>query len=119
VLLALPFRYRHEINCAREVMPGPSRDTLAKGLLITGWSVNGASASTAVPIRSGVSARNWAGWASTACVCNPVCDRWCLIGILLVTQKGEGGPSLPKRCPGSGSVRHMPVRVREAVVGWL
>jgi hypothetical protein len=28
VLLTLPFRYRHEINSAREAMPGRSRDAI-------------------------------------------------------------------------------------------
>ena len=50
VLLALPFRFRCEINLAREAMSGPGRDAL--DLLITSPWMNGFSASTTVPTRT-------------------------------------------------------------------
>jgi hypothetical protein len=49
VLLALPFRYRYEINFARELYPTGAGTPI--GLLITSPSIDGFSASIGVRIR--------------------------------------------------------------------
>jgi len=57
------------------------------GLLITSPSMNGFSASAAVPMRAWCLCGTRAGRSWTACNCNPVCNPRSLIAILLDMQQ--------------------------------